>query len=106
MMSDCDGFERQVIDVFHVANGPEAALREAHNRAGTWFDPALVTALDRVAMQPGFWAMIGAGQGDTQLQAPAGTSAPVDEDYLDDIAAAFAQVVDSKAPTRPATASG
>ena len=48
----------QVIDVFHVANGPEAALREAHNRAGTWFDPALVAAFDRVATRPGFWAML------------------------------------------------
>ena len=25
----------QVIDVFHVSNGPEAALREAQNRSGT-----------------------------------------------------------------------
>ena len=37
----------QVIDVFHVANGPEAALREARNRSGTWFDPHLVAAFER-----------------------------------------------------------
>ena len=31
-------------------------------------------------------------------QAPEQASVPIDEDYLDDIAAAFAQVVDSKSP--------
>jgi putative nucleotidyltransferase with HDIG domain len=86
----------QVIDVFHVANGPEAALREAHNRAGTWFDPLLVAAFDRVAMQPGFWTEL--GRDAMTPQAPAAAAAAIDEDYLDDIAAAFAQVVDSKSP--------
>ena len=42
----------QVIDVFHVANGPEAALREARNRSGTWFDPELVAAFERIAARP------------------------------------------------------
>jgi response regulator RpfG family c-di-GMP phosphodiesterase len=31
----------QVIDVFHVSNGPDAALRETQNRSGAWFDPHL-----------------------------------------------------------------
>jgi hypothetical protein len=37
-------------------------------------------------------------------QPPAQASVPIDEDYLDDIAAAFAQVVDSKSPYTRATA--
>jgi hypothetical protein len=38
-------------------------------------------------------------------QPPEQASVPIDEDYLDDIAAAFAQVVDSKSPAATANAS-
>ena len=44
----------QVIDVFHISNGPDAALREANNRSATWFDPDLVAAFERVAARPMF----------------------------------------------------
>ncbi|PSO18412.1 HD-GYP domain-containing protein [Bradyrhizobium sp. MOS003] len=90
----------QVVDVFHVANGPEAALREAKNRSGVWFDPDLVAAFERVAASPAFLDMLGTdgGRECANSHAPAQASVPIDEDYLDDIAAAFAQVVDSKSP--------
>ena len=90
----------QVVDVFHVANGPEAALREAKNRSGVWFDPDLVAAFERVAASRGFPGMLGTddGRACANSHAPAQASRPIDEDYLDDIAAAFAQVVDSKSP--------
>src|SRR3954470_14004950 len=89
----------QVVDVFYIANGPEAALREARNRAGTWFDPDLVAAFERIASQPGFWNVLGTEDGpETVPLLPQQASVPVDEDYLDDIAAAFAEVVDSKSP--------
>jgi HD-GYP domain-containing protein (c-di-GMP phosphodiesterase class II) len=90
----------QVIDVFHVANGPEAALREAQNRSGTWFDPHLVAAFERIAARPVFWDMLRTDDGHEAAlpQPPEQASVPIDEDYLDDIAAAFAQVVDSKSP--------
>ncbi len=39
----------QVVDVFFTAQRPEAARRGDRSRAGTWFDPALVDAFDRVA---------------------------------------------------------
>ena len=42
----------QVIDVFQVANGPEAAVREAKNRSGIWFDPDLVAAFESLAARP------------------------------------------------------
>lgn len=90
----------QVIDVFHISNGPDAALREANNRSATWFDPDLVAAFERVAARPMFWNMLHTvgGQEATSPQTPEKASIPIDEDYLDDIAAAFAQVVDSKSP--------
>jgi HD-GYP domain-containing protein (c-di-GMP phosphodiesterase class II) len=90
----------QVIDVFHTADGPAAALREARERAGQWFDPALVTAFEQVAVQPSFWAALTSEGIDAAVQAlePGAFEIRLDDDYLDDIAAAFGQVVDSKSP--------
>ena len=90
----------QVIDVFHVSNGPDAAMREVHNRSGAWFDPQLVAAFERIAARTGFWDMLGNDPSAARVspQAPGQAGAAIDEDYLDDIAAAFAQVVDSKSP--------
>lgn len=90
----------QVIDVFHTTGGPRAALAEARARAGSWFDPALVQAFAAAAEQAGFWQMLASPAIDTAVLAlePAGHEVPVDEDYLDDIATAFGQVVDSKSP--------
>ena len=90
----------QIIDVFQTANGVEAAKREILHRTGTWFDPRAVAAFTRIAALPGFWERL---RSDDLQQAifslePAQERTLVDEDYLDDIAAAFAQVVDSKSP--------
>ncbi len=90
----------QVIDVFHTAGGRDAAMREALTRSGTWFDPRLVDAFKRVTDIPSFWDILGSeGLQRTVLElSPGQNSLLVDEDYLDDIAAAFAQVIDSKSP--------
>lgn len=90
----------QVIDVFQVANGIEAAKREVENRAGTWLDPDLADAFQQVAISPDFWSTLRSTQLQTAIFAlePAQRCTVVDEDYLDDIAAAFAQIVDSKSP--------
>ena len=90
----------QVVDVFHTADGVQAALAEARNRSGQWFDPAHVQALERLAQQAAFWNMLGSpnlGQALLGLE-PGNYAVPLDDDYLDDIAAAFGQVVDSKSP--------
>ena len=90
----------QVIDVFHTADGPAAALNEARHRAGQWFDPALVRAFEQAAAAPAFWATLGSEGIDSAVQAlePGAHEVKLDDDYLDDIAAAFGQVVDSKSP--------
>ena len=90
----------QVIDVFRTADGPQAALREARNRAGQWFDPALVQAFESVATDPAFWSMLDSPSIDAAVLKlePGGLSVQLDDDYLDDIVAAFGQVVDSKSP--------
>lgn len=90
----------QVVDVFHTVGGREAALQEARNRLGTWLDPRLVSALEDIANDSGFWRML---KSDDLHQAvlnlePGRYAVPLDEDYLDEIAAAFGQIVDTKSP--------
>jgi HD-GYP domain-containing protein (c-di-GMP phosphodiesterase class II) len=90
----------QVVDVFQVADGIEAAKREVKDRIGTWFDPEVASAFDRVAARNDFWETLRSPDLQNAIFAlePAQTVRLVDEGYLDDVAAAFAQVVDSKSP--------
>jgi HD-GYP domain-containing protein (c-di-GMP phosphodiesterase class II) len=90
----------QVIDVFQVVNGPEAALTEARNRSGSWFDPELVKVFESLAGRQAFWQML---TSDDLTEAvltlePANETLVLDDDYLDEIAAAFGQIVDAKSP--------
>jgi HD-GYP domain-containing protein (c-di-GMP phosphodiesterase class II) len=90
----------QVVDVFTMGDGGEAALREVRERSGTWFDPMLAEAFERAAAKPAFWKVLASPDlQDTIIAlAPEEHGETVDEDYLDEIASAFAQVVDSKSP--------
>ena len=90
----------QIVDVFHTASGPEAALSEARRRSGAWFDPRWVEAFERVAGDAGFWRTLRSENLlDTVLALPPGrASVEVDDEYLDDICAAFAEVINSKSP--------
>lgn len=90
----------QVIDVFHTAGGQQAALDEIRLRAGRWFDPQLVDAFEQIAEVEVFWTTLSSPQiGEAVLALePASHIVALDDDYLDDIAAAFGQVVDSKSP--------
>jgi HD-GYP domain-containing protein (c-di-GMP phosphodiesterase class II) len=90
----------QVVDVFFTASGPEAAVDEVRRRRGRWFDPELADAFVVLARDPAFWQRLGSADLESDLFAmePALQTQPVDDDYLDDIAAAFGQVVDAKSP--------
>lgn len=90
----------QVIDVFFMASGPRAAMREIRRRKGDWFDPALVDEFEQVAADPAFWTGLRATDIEARVLAlePLQLVITLDEDYLDDIAAGFARVVDSKSP--------
>lgn len=90
----------QVADVFFTAGGSKAAVAEVVSRADTWFEPRIVSAFEAVAAQPGFWEALARDdlQGEIARQVPMHTRSVVDDDYLDDIAAAFAQVIDAKSP--------
>jgi len=92
----------QVVDVFHTESGREAAMKEVRTRAGQWFDPRLVAAFEQVAAADTFWETLAAPDIEhavTGLPAAALDQQYVlDDDYLDDIATAFGQVVDAKSP--------
>lgn len=90
----------QVVDVFHRTGGPQAALTEARARRGGWFDPRLVQALEQVARWPSFWQTLASPELEAAVMSlePGQHRVALDEDYLDDIAAAFGQVVDAKSP--------
>ncbi len=90
----------QVADVFFAVGGPKAACGEIMRRSGSWLDPKLADTFLMLANSSIFWAAVSSDTIEQQLFAlePATHQVVVDEDYLDDIAAAFGQVIDAKSP--------
>ena len=90
----------QVVDVVNCAGGQAATEAEVQQRRGKWFDPDVVDAFLAVARAPGFWVTLNSPTVEASVFAmePGGHEAVLDEDYLDDIAEAFGQVVDAKSP--------
>ncbi len=90
----------QVVDVFHTANGREAAIQEIRNRSGTWFQPDLVELFMSLSDSDEFWDALPSEDLKAHILKlePVQEIRFVDEFYLDEIATAFAQVIDSKSP--------
>lgn len=90
----------QCADVFYTSRGRDAAMREILKRSGIWFEPEAADAFFEVCARDGFWEGLAAPDLMQRVQAmePAHDEVVLDEDYLDDIAIAFGQVVDSKSP--------
>jgi HD-GYP domain-containing protein (c-di-GMP phosphodiesterase class II) len=86
----------QTVEVFHAARGSEAACRMAARRSGRWFDPALVDALAAFRTDHEFWSSL--AQPDLSRVEPPDRLLKADEERLDRIADAFAQVIDAKSP--------
>lgn len=88
----------QVADVFQKADSEGAARKEIKNRSGTWFDPEIAAAFHTVSGRPSFWDSLNSPDLHEVIYdiEPVHHAAIVDEDYLDDIASGFAEVVDSK----------
>ena len=91
----------QVADVMNRAKNPEGAREEIAHRSGTWFSPRMAQAFDEAQKTPNFWEVLADEQIVQRLVlslAPGALEVKLDEDYLDDIATAFGQIVDSKSP--------
>jgi HD-GYP domain-containing protein (c-di-GMP phosphodiesterase class II) len=86
----------QTAEIFHAAGGVRGAMRVARVRRGTWFDPALVDALLATAGDRAFWASV--SHGDLAGWEPSALLMTADEARLDQIAEAFAGVIDAKSP--------
>ena len=90
----------QVVDVFQVNGGPSAAIAEVKARRGEWFDPSVADAFLDLAEDPAFWSDLNAPDIEARVLAaePGAESLMADADFLDDIAAGFAKVIDAKSP--------
>jgi putative nucleotidyltransferase with HDIG domain len=90
----------QVAEIFADQNGPQAALAVVRARRARWFDPGLVTAFACVAADDSVWRRVTSSELDREVSdvEPQVLQFAVDEHRLDQIAAAFAGVVDAKSP--------
>ncbi len=90
----------QSVEVFTSTFGVDAAIAVAIERRGRWFDPALVDALASFAGDDAFWARVLGRSPERHLTAlePEDQVLIADEKRLDDIARAFARVIDAKSP--------
>jgi HD-GYP domain-containing protein (c-di-GMP phosphodiesterase class II) len=90
----------QSVEVFASTFGVEAAIAVALERRGRWFDPALVNALEGFAQDDEFWTEVLGRSPERHLDAlePEDQIQFADEQRLDDIARAFARVIDAKSP--------
>jgi HD-GYP domain-containing protein (c-di-GMP phosphodiesterase class II) len=89
----------QVAEVFHAGGGPDAAVAEVKRRAGSWFDPRLVTAFLQAAADGSLWLELEHEAEALGIAAVANEETfEVNETYLDDVAQAFADIIDAKTP--------
>ena len=90
----------QVVDVVTTELGANEAIAELTTRAGRWFDPDLVPHFIDLLNRPGFEAELrDPGMEKYVLSSqPGRQNQNVDEEYLDEISVAFAQVIDAKSP--------
>lgn len=90
----------QAVEVFHAAYGLSSACQMARKRRGSWFDPQLVDALLGFENDHEFWSRLNSPDlmGEISRWEPEDVLLLADDERLDQIAEAFARVVDAKSP--------
>jgi HD-GYP domain-containing protein (c-di-GMP phosphodiesterase class II) len=91
----------QTVEVFFSAYGPAGAKRVARDRRGSWFDPALTDLfLSEIATEDAFWDRLRSPDliGEISAYEPEDRVLLADDNRLDEIADAFAGVIDAKSP--------
>ena len=90
----------QTLDAFHTELGVAAALRIARERSGTWFEPSLVRIVRGWRDDVGWWESLKSPDATAAALAlePTQHTRFVDDSGLDEIARAFADIIDSKSP--------
>lgn len=90
----------QTLEVFHWAYGVQAAYQVVRSRSGRWFDPELVRAAETFAGDVAFWQSMYEDPEPTFLRPyqPEGYVLAATEERVDQIAQAFAGIIDAKSP--------
>ena len=90
----------QAVEVFCSLGGRESAYAMAAERSGRWYDPDLVAALEGFRRDEAFWDTVGASNVRERLAdlEPPDRVLRADGTRLDQVAEAFALVVDAKSP--------
>jgi putative nucleotidyltransferase with HDIG domain len=90
----------QTVEVYFSSHGVLAAYDMVIARRGRWFDPALVDAFLSVRADETFWRELGSSRDLEKLASfePEERVAVATEERLDQIADAFARVIDAKSP--------
>ena len=90
----------QTLEAFVASDGPAAALRVARERSGSWFDPELVTITQRWLRDTRWWNALRAPDVTAAAAAlePSEHPRAVDASGLDQVASAFAEIIDAKSP--------
>jgi putative nucleotidyltransferase with HDIG domain len=90
----------QSTEIFFRLSGVDAALDVVEERSGSWFDPELVQALLKTRIDAPFWRNleIASAQSLVRPLEPADRIQVADDERLDQVAEAFAQVIDAKSP--------
>lgn len=88
----------QTMEVFLAQTGADHALAVARGRAGRWFDPGIVKAVESAARGGRLWADLDLAQMAVAAMEPGERWERTDGESLDRICLAFADVIDAKSP--------
>ena len=90
----------QTLDVFFAARGPEAALDAIAGRDGRWFSPELVKVATLLGLKGTLWQDLDREDVTRVALAfePLERQLTADDDTIDSICLAFADVIDAKSP--------
>jgi putative nucleotidyltransferase with HDIG domain len=87
----------QCLDLSASESGTERAIQLVRSRKRSWFDPELVLVAESLAERGRLWQQYGSGmERKVVLDLEPGTMALASEERIDEIAEAFAEVVDAK----------
>jgi HD-GYP domain-containing protein (c-di-GMP phosphodiesterase class II) len=89
----------QTVEVFHDRGGVAAAHRVVRERSGRWFDPRLARIVLEWRRDDPWWALLrGDVAGAVVAAEPSDRAIEVDDEGLDGVARAFADIIDAKSP--------
>ena len=90
----------QTLEVFATLSGPADAFHVIHERSGTWFDPELVHAARELETDAALWHTLESDDVREHVMnlEPVGMFQYADDERIDSVCEAFADVIDVKSP--------